>query len=229
MKWFWSIELLTSAFPNFPLGNLAQPTKTYCVVHFEEGHYYHVINRSNEKLFYNDSNYLFFVRKTRKLILPLCNILAWCLMPNHFHFLLQTSERATGYIGEAHRPTTQLLSKNFGTLLSSYTQAINKQYKRRGKLFAHNTKALQITHRGNAYLVNCFHYIHMNPVEAGLAMKPGDWKYSSFRDHAGLRKGSMCSLELVREILETPQPGALIRKAVKTSLIKATMLQDLSK
>jgi REP element-mobilizing transposase RayT len=155
-------------------------------------------------VFRSDDNYRFFIRKTRKLVWPVCNILAWCLMPNHFHFLLQTTGKAADFIGEAHRPATQLLAKNLGTLLSSYTQAINKRHKRRGKLFAHNTKALQITHRGNAYLANCFHYIHRNPLEAGLVKKIEDWEYSSYRDHVGLRKGGMCNLELAREILDVP-------------------------
>lgn len=177
-------------------------------MHFEEDHIYHVFNRSNEKVFFSADNYLFFIGKTRKLIHPVCDILAWCLMPNHFHFLIQTSGMASNYTKEKHRPSTQVLSKNFGTLLSSYTQAINKRHKRRGKLFSHNTKAKQITHRGNSYIINCFHYIHQNPVDAGLVIRPEDWKYSSYLDYAGLRNGTMCNRELAVETLNLETSGS---------------------
>ena len=102
---------------------------------------------------------------------------------------------------EKHRPTLQILSKNFGTLLTSYTHAINKSRKRRGSLFSHKTKAKLITHQGNDYLENCFFYIHQNPVEAGLVSKLEDWEYSSFPDYAGLRKGTLCNKDLAFELI----------------------------
>jgi len=63
------------------------------------------------------------------------------VMPNHFHLLLSAKPEAVKFINEKHRIHTQVLSKNIGTLLSSYTQAINKQVNRRGALFAHKTIA----------------------------------------------------------------------------------------
>jgi len=90
-------------------------------MHFEEGHIYHIYNRSNRKVFPGRENYLFFLNKVHKHIEPCCEILAWCLMPNHFHFLLQATGKSIGDINEKHRLQTQLLSKNWGVLLSSYT------------------------------------------------------------------------------------------------------------
>jgi len=51
------------------------------------------------------------------------------------------------------------------------------------------------------YAAYCFGYIHRNPTEAGLVVRDVDWEFSSARDYAGLRNGTLCNLELGREIL----------------------------
>lgn len=170
-------------------------------MHVEKDYIYHVYNRSNEIIFSSDENYRYFIKKVRKLIYPICDIIAWCLMPNHFHFLIYATDQSADSTNEKHRPALQVLSKNFGTLLSSYTQAINKSKGRKGRLFAHNTEAKQITHEGNDYIENCFFYIHQNPLKEGLVTKHEHWEYSSFPDYAGKRHGTLCNKELAFEIL----------------------------
>lgn len=51
---------------------------------------YHVYNRGNNSnpIFFERENYYFFLKKMRRHLLPYCDILAWCLMPNHFHWLI---------------------------------------------------------------------------------------------------------------------------------------------
>ncbi len=58
---------------------------------FVNGQIYHVFNRGNnlQTLFFTRENYLFFLEKVRKYILPHADILAWCLMPNHFHWMIK--------------------------------------------------------------------------------------------------------------------------------------------
>jgi putative transposase len=57
---------------------------------FEEGHLYHIYNQGNnrQKIFFSRENYLFFLRKIREYMLPHADVLAWCLMPNHFHLMV---------------------------------------------------------------------------------------------------------------------------------------------
>lgn len=55
---------------------------------YEEDATYHIYNRSNDLLFYKRDNYIYFLRKTRNHILPYADVISYCLMPNHFHFLL---------------------------------------------------------------------------------------------------------------------------------------------
>jgi REP element-mobilizing transposase RayT len=181
---------------------------------FEANAIYHIYNRSNETVFYSRENYLFFLSKIRKNIFPVCNILAWVLMPNHFHLLVQATENSCKNTIEKHRPCTQLLSKNIGIVLSSYSQAINRQENRQGNLFSHKTKAKMLNElypssgsnrlTGNQpdYATNCFLYIHQNPVIAGLVSKLKDWEFSSFRDFAGLRNGKLVNKQLAFEFVD---------------------------
>jgi len=55
------------------------------------GQIYHVYNRGNnfQTVFFSRENYLFFLEKLRKNVLPHADILAWCLMPNHFHLMVE--------------------------------------------------------------------------------------------------------------------------------------------
>ncbi len=170
-------------------------------MNFEKDYLYHIYNRSNETLFLNDNNYRFFLEKLRLKVYPVCEIFSWCLIPNHFHLLIQANEASIRSPNEKHRPKLQLLSKNIGEILSSYTQAINKLRRRKGSLFAHKTKAKLITHRGSEFVENCFHYIHRNPLEAGLVKRIEDWPYSSFADYAGLRNGTLCNKALAYKII----------------------------
>jgi putative transposase len=57
---------------------------------FASGHIYHVYNRGNnsQTIFYTRENYLFFLEKLRVHILSHADVLAWCLMPNHFHLMI---------------------------------------------------------------------------------------------------------------------------------------------
>ena len=65
---------------------------------FETGHIFHIYNQGNnrQKIFFNRENYLFFLRKIKIYILPYADILAWCLMPNHFHFMVLVNEITVG-------------------------------------------------------------------------------------------------------------------------------------
>ena len=62
-------------------------------MNFELDQIYHVYNRGNQKqtIFFDDRNYLLFVTKIRRELLPFCDILVWCLMPNHFHLIIYSS------------------------------------------------------------------------------------------------------------------------------------------
>jgi len=170
-------------------------------MNFKENYTYHVYNRSNEQVFFNRENYLFFMRKIRKHILPFADIIAYCLMPNHFHLLIIANKEAEKSINEKNIIFAQALSKSIGTMLSTYTQAINKQQNRKGSLFSHQTKAKQLNYKTRDYARDCFFYIHQNPIISELVDKMEDWEYSSFIDYIGKRNGTLMNKELAYEIV----------------------------
>jgi REP element-mobilizing transposase RayT len=94
----------------------------------EPNKYYHLYNRANnrELLFRNRDNYLYFLSKYRKYLAPFLDTLAYCLMPDHFYFLVFVKSN-----------NSLLIKKNIGLFLSSYTKAVNKSFSRIGSLF-HN-------------------------------------------------------------------------------------------
>ncbi|MFW6275215.1 MAG: transposase, partial [bacterium] len=130
---------------------------------FEERKLYHVYNQGNncQKIFYCRKNYLFFLRKIRQHILPHCDILAWCLMPNHFHLMVyvknidmvvrqQQGAASEGFTSsETLTNSTRSLNQSVGLMLRSYTRAINKQEKISGSLFRKETKAECLNPSGN--------------------------------------------------------------------------------
>jgi len=121
---------------------------------FEKGHLYHIYNQGNnrQKIFFERENYLFFLKKIRTHILPYADILAWCLMPNHFHLMVAVNEVevkdfSVSVSGSAilnRTPTTyktRSLNHSIGIMLASYTRAIQKQENISGSLFKSKTKA----------------------------------------------------------------------------------------
>ncbi|HOV11622.1 MAG TPA: hypothetical protein PLT47_06660 [Bacteroidales bacterium] len=61
---------------------------------FEHGHIYHIYNQGNnrQQVFFIRENYLFFLKKIETFISPFTDILAWCLMPNHFHLMVYVKQ-----------------------------------------------------------------------------------------------------------------------------------------
>jgi putative transposase len=149
---------------------------------FESDQFYHVYNQGNNKhlLFFEEDNYPYFLKLVEHFIVPHCNIIAWCLMPNHYHFLIGTNEESVKQkqVGSLN---LQELSNGFRLLQSTYSAAINKRVGRSGALFRQKYKSKFIDTKDNGTnLKRCFHYIHQNPLVAGLSSRIEDWRHSSF-------------------------------------------------
>jgi REP element-mobilizing transposase RayT len=181
---------------------------------FIANHLYHVYNQGNNRqpLFFNRGNYLYFLEKVHRHVTPCCHIMAWCLMPNHFHFLIGTDERSVSKRRVGKVELTEL-SNGFRVLESSYAKGVNRQQQRSGSLFRQHTKAKCLTEEAfdfateftalapdffNLYPLVCFHYIHQNPGKSGLGTTDVEWEFSSLRDYWGLRKGKLCNFDLAR-------------------------------
>jgi len=166
---------------------------------------YHIYNRGNNKqiIFFSNENYFYFLRKCHQYIKPVSNILAWCLMPNHFHFLIDVTY-------ESLRPLKSggivmpAITNAFRLLQSSYAKGVNKQQNRSGNLFQQKTKA-KLTSSIQGHSFHAFNYIHQNPMKANLVVNPEDWIFSSLQDYLKLRNGSLCNYEKAYELLGLKQ------------------------
>lgn len=156
--------------------------------------YYHIYNcaNGNENLFKEEENFRYFLKQWEKYISPIADTYAYCLMPNHIHFLIQIKgEEEILNLGgfqnlQGLERTSKIISKKFSNLFNSYTKAFNKRYERRGSLFSPNFKRKEITSKN--YLKNLVCYIHRNPVHHGFCAELDEWKFSSY--HAYLSNSS---------------------------------------
>jgi REP element-mobilizing transposase RayT len=94
-----------------------------------------------------------------------CLILAYCLMPNHVHLIVQTTDEPIG-----------LAIKRLGV---RYAGWFNRKYDRVGHLFQDRFKSKPV--EDDAYLITLLRYIWNNPVAAGLAPRAEEYPWSSRR------------------------------------------------
>ena len=112
-------------------------------------------------------NYHYFLQQWAHYLNEMFEVWAYCLIPNHYHFLVKVKPTSHQLAVEASRKFT-----------ISYTQAINKQQSRRGSLFQEHPKRIHI--KSESHLLSLIHYIHHNPVHHGLTRKIEEWKFSSY-------------------------------------------------
>ena len=184
----------------------------------EAGGYYHIYNHAvgKDNIFCDDANYKFFLRKVSSGIIPFADIVSYCLMPNHFHFLVRikshealsqlwqnklVKKRAKRIIDKLpiamdYELLDEIIIVEFANLFNSYVQAFNKKHSRQGALLKESFQRKRID--TSDYLMRVICYIHNNPVDHGFTIKQENWKYSSF--NATLKEGN--TLVLREEVLE---------------------------
>jgi len=158
----------------------------YRKIIFKIGEYYHIYNRGNNRqnIFFERDNYLYFLRQIRRyLVAETLEIIAYCLMPNHYHLLVCLKNNN--------------ISNAMQAFTLSYTKAINNRYQRTGSLFEGRFQAIHINR--DEYLLHLFQYIHLNPVKADFVKHPKNWEFSSYQDYIGLRKGTLPNISILQK------------------------------
>ena len=153
----------------------------------EFGQYYHIYNRGNngDANFFDEENYRYFLSLYLKYIHPVTDTFCWCLLKNHFHFLIRIKEFDEINIDQLNYSTNIKIniekvnpSKQFSHLFNAYTQAINKKYDRTGSVFEKPFRRKLISSQD--YFIKLIFYIHNNPVHHGLVDAISDYKWSSY-------------------------------------------------
>ncbi len=172
----------------------------------------HIYNRGNnrEKIFYDENDYKAFLfriglalgikiedlQKENLLSIPysririsgndnLFKLHSFCLMPNHFHLLIEQC----GDIS---------VSKLISQVCTSYAMYINKKHKRIGHVFQDQFKAVLI--EDNPQLMWTSAYIHMNPVKDKIVKHPSEYKWSSYNDFTNKRNLLIAHTDLLNSI-----------------------------
>ncbi|KKP57473.1 MAG: Transposase [Candidatus Moranbacteria bacterium GW2011_GWF2_34_56] len=112
---------------------------------------------------------------------PIVEIIAYCLNPNHYHFILKQLEE---------NGITKFMHK----LSTSYTMYFNKKYERSGALFQGKFKSIHID--TNEYLLHLSAYVNNNNFIHGYDEEK-DWQYSSYLNYVGKRNGKLCNKEVI--------------------------------
>lgn len=171
---------------------------------------YHIYSRTigKEKLFINQENYRYFLDRWKRY-LPYLDVYAYCLMPNHFHFLAKVKPLDEALLSHVTEQDTvrsrqflaeeitygEYLEDQFKRLLGGYTLAFNKEQKRHGSLFQKRFKRVIVLDEYKLHYLLI--YIHHNPIHHNVGKSFDNWKYSSWSAYQHLNQTSFVSREIV--------------------------------
>lgn len=175
------------------------------------GNVYHIFNRGVNRgpIFFNDGDYQRFIDAAEHYVIsnhkfsyerynqkpnllnknssineePKVEILAYCLMPNHFHFVVKQirDKGVTDY---------------FGRLTNSYSHYVNLKYDRVGPLFQGRFRNVLV--ESEEQLLHLSRYVHLNPLVAGLVSNLRNYHWSSYRGYLGADNDSFCTTDMVK-------------------------------
>ncbi len=137
------------------------------------GAIYHVMQRGIRKtdIFYDDEDYKIFLKLIQAGMEKWqCQLHAYCLMTNHYHALIETSEEEIGKF-------VKYVSQN-------YAMYFNRKYGYKGHVFEGRFVSGLV--KQDSYFLQTSRYIHLNPVKAYMAKTPEQYPWSSYRILAGM-------------------------------------------
>jgi len=183
----------------------------------ESSQYYHFYNRGNNKenIFIEDKNYYYFLDLIKKHLVPIADIYSYCLLPNHFHFILRIKDK--------NQLTTKQLDKiyqPFSNLFNAYTKAFNKKYNRSGSLFQKHPKRKLIVNE--EYLKNLIIYVNTNSIHHSI-FDHLDYKFSSYTSLISTQP----SLLKRNDVIEMFNDVENFKYMMKTKKIKLDIIKDL--
>ncbi|MBN2728315.1 MAG: transposase [Bacteroidales bacterium] len=175
----------------------------------EYGKFYHVFNRGNNKdiVFFDKDDYKYFLELYKIFVSSVATTHSWCLMKNHFHFLVQIKEQnEIGYLNPKFAKSNDLKTKwstsktlseppssdaerswkkpkpglQFRHLFSTYTVYINRKYGRTGSVLEKKYEKKIISDYN--YLTEAILYINNNPVKHGIVKSAERYKWSSIHE-----------------------------------------------
>ncbi len=171
---------------------------------FIENGYYHLYNRGVEKrnIFLDDQDYAVFLSYIKqylesntgsdpKSLADEVDLISFCLMPNHFHFL-------------AKQKTIDGITKFIRAICTNYVMYFNKKYDRVGTLFQGKYKGILLDN--DVYLLHLSRYIHLNPTKIGSDPKNS---YSSYNYYLGKKHADWLKPEEIMSFFKSARKTSL--------------------
>jgi len=181
----------------------------------EPGKLYHVYNRAKngKPLFEDEEAYRFFLKLYQAHICPVAETFAYCLLSDHFHFLIRIKQDATGS-----------LYKPFALLFNAYSKGYNRHHSSEGKVFLYKMKRKEI------HSITCFleliRYVNQNPWRHGAAEHPANYRFSSFRATMSSGHTMIAKAEVQEYFGSNDNLAANLLTHVDESTIKSLLLED---
>jgi putative transposase len=159
----------------------------------EPNSFYHVYNRgiNGENIFKENRNYPYFFKKYRYYVPNVARTYAYCLLKNHFHFLIKTKTEDELFTFYKKKKKLQdndkllkapyIIGQEFANMFNGYAQAINSGYKRRGGLFEEPFRRIKVEEED--YFTQLVYYIHRNPQNHKFVKDFKDYPHSSYHSH----------------------------------------------
>lgn len=182
---------------------------------FEENGIYHIYNRTVDKkpMFSSNENYIFFIRQFDKYLSDYLKIYAYCLLGNHFHFMVKINDmtelntfRKLSKLNKhsqklEQKSTHDIVSHQFRKFFQSYAMAFNKQQNRIGTLFQTPFKRVRI--QDEKYLKDLTCYINTNAEKHDLVDNFRLWKWSSYQNTISNNNSKLLKEELITNYFGT--------------------------
>jgi len=181
-----------------------------------EGAVYHITQRApgRECVFLEDDDYLSFLKILKETVLKFkIQIIAFALLPNHLHLLLQITEKD--------------VSSPMKHLFEQYAKYFNKKYQRKGHVFCGRFRSSLC--QDSTYFLAISVYIHLNPFRAGLCSGFSDYRWTSVHLFTDPDKKTFVSYEKVLLLLDKDPEKArqqYVSILTTTMKIKASGLHD---
>ena len=173
--------------------------------------FFHIMSQgiNKEYIFDNPIDIKFYIKNMYELKDKFkIKIIAYCIMNNHTHLLLQCDR-------------VENLCKYMHSLNTRYGQYYNKKYKRVGYVFRDRYRSEGIY--GEEQLNNCINYIYNNPVRAGMCKKPDQYKFSNYKKikESGMGKNIFLDIEYDKDVV----CDNIVNKFLKTNTINLDSLR----
>lgn len=179
---------------------------------FEKGLFYHVYNRTNnqELLFRNDENFNYFLKRYKYFLNAYLDMVAYCLMPTHFHFLVRVKSEIPIHeerhdisdSGENHDPVfrnvisvSKIIEEQFRKFFISYSKSYNVMYNRHGSLLQRPFKRVHLENENK--VIDKIYYIHHNPIHHGYCENYNEWKYSTYNNFISDEMNQLINKEMI--------------------------------